>query len=50
MREKIIIAGGTGALESSIVKQYYDTGTDIVVLSRSAGATDKNMFMTSIPI
>lgn len=43
MIEKLIIAGGTGALGTSIIKQFYDTGTDVVVLSRAQKAADKNV-------
>lgn len=43
MIKKLIIAGGTGALGTSIVKKFYATQTDVVVLSRTPRASDKNI-------
>jgi uncharacterized protein (TIGR01777 family) len=40
---KLVIAGGTGALGSAIVARYYNTETELVVLSRNAKPTDKNI-------
>ncbi|MEJ6980085.1 TIGR01777 family oxidoreductase [Pedobacter sp. P351] len=43
MKQKIVIAGGSGALGSCIIKRYYDTETEVVVLSRRQNAADKNI-------
>jgi len=43
MTHKIVIAGGTGALGTSIIKQYYGSDSDVVVLSRSEKPTDNNI-------
>ncbi|PSR54258.1 TIGR01777 family protein [Adhaeribacter arboris] len=40
---KILIAGGTGALGSAIIQRYYNTETELIVLSRTAKPTDKNI-------
>ncbi|RDC64244.1 TIGR01777 family oxidoreductase [Adhaeribacter pallidiroseus] len=40
---KIVIAGGTGALGSAIVARYYNTETEIIILSRRTQPNDKNI-------
>jgi hypothetical protein len=43
MKQKIVIAGGTGALGSSLVKKYYNTDTEVIVLSRKSRPADQNI-------
>ena len=43
MKEKIVIAGGTGALGTCLINQYYGSETEVVILSRTKKATDKNI-------
>ncbi|TXK49243.1 TIGR01777 family protein [Pontibacter qinzhouensis] len=43
MKQKIVIAGGTGALGSAIAQRYYNSGTDIIILSRTLRPADKNI-------
>ncbi|MDB5013386.1 MAG: hypothetical protein JWQ25_1588 [Daejeonella sp.] len=43
MFDKIIIAGGSGFLGSSIRKRYYKTDTQVIVLSRSQHPDDENI-------
>ncbi|QNF33351.1 TIGR01777 family protein [Adhaeribacter swui] len=41
--QKLVIAGGTGALGSAIIQRYYNTETKLVILSRTAKPTDNNI-------
>lgn len=43
MKHKIVIAGGSGALGSCIIKRYYNTETEVIVLSRTQRPVDKNI-------
>jgi uncharacterized protein (TIGR01777 family) len=43
MKNKIVIAGGSGSLGSSLIRKYYATETELVVLTRGEVFRDKNI-------
>jgi uncharacterized protein (TIGR01777 family) len=43
MKNKIVIAGGSGSLGSSMIRKYYATETDLIVLTRGKAFQDKNI-------